>query len=38
MKYVDFQRGDKYSLAALLKGKVALEDTMFYNKLGYFPP
>lgn len=30
----DFRRGDKYKLAALLKGKVALEDVVHYNGYG----
>ena len=29
-----FQRGDRYKLAALLRGKVALEDVMHDNKYG----
>jgi hypothetical protein len=29
-----FRRGDKYKLAALLKGKLALEDVVHYNRYG----
>ncbi|MBC8333515.1 MAG: nitroreductase family protein [Anaerolineales bacterium] len=32
--HTDFQRGDKYKLAALLQGKLALEDVVHFNKFG----
>ncbi len=32
--HTEFQRGDKYKLAALLQGKLALKDVVHYNKFG----
>lgn len=32
--HTDFQRGDKYKLAALLQGKLALEDVVHFNEFG----
>jgi hypothetical protein len=30
----EFQRGDKYKLAALLQGKLPLDDVVHYNVFG----
>ena len=32
--HTGFRRGDKYKLAALLEGKLALEDVVHYNEFG----
>lgn len=33
--HTDFQRGEKYKLAALLQGKLALEEVVHFNEFSY---